>query len=335
MAFQHTAQGGGTVQRTYDKPALNLNEQLRLLETRGLYVEDRAAALTHLARIGYYRLSGYWHPWKQPDDRFKSGASFERAMFLYEFDRKLRLVVLDGIERVEILCRAAITYTLAHSYGAFAHTDPSNFNDLPSHQIWLTKLHQEVDRANERFLQHYRATYSGFPQVPIWMALEVIPFGSLSWLFKLMLKHDQAAAVQQWGVSPEVARTWIHTLSHVRNICAHHGRLWNRELSIKPMLPRHRREWNQLNGGRVYAILCILRDLTMASVGAESWADNVRDLLSEMEPHPGWRGAMGIPPNWRSSLFWSGPIQVNPAVNPAAAGTPPLAGNRPAGSAAG
>ena len=314
---------------TYNKPALTVEKQVELLEGRGLRVGDRQYALRSLSRIGYYRLSGYWHIWKQPEDRFAADASFERAVWLYEYDRRLRLIAMDGIERVEILYRTVIAYTLAHAYGAFAHVDRSNFSDEKGdHARWLGKLNEEIGRSNEVFLEHYRKAYVGFPKVPIWMAIEVMSLGALSKLFMMMHKHDQALAVQHWRISPEVARRWLHTISYVRNVCAHHSRLWNREISIKPMIPRHRPEWRELNGGRVYAVLCILRELTAGAEGADHWADSVREHLAAMEPHRALLGAMGVPPDWLSSPFWSedpatlappgdGPGRANPSSAPA------------------
>ena len=121
----------GPAAKQYTKPALTLEQQLSLAQSRGLAVTNRKVALTTLERISYYRLSAYWHPFKKADDTFESGATFEAALALYEYDRRLRLLLLDAIERFEIALRTVVTYTLAHAYGPFAHDDAGGSRDVP------------------------------------------------------------------------------------------------------------------------------------------------------------------------------------------------------------
>ncbi|EPX63883.1 hypothetical protein D187_005013 [Cystobacter fuscus DSM 2262] len=290
--------------RPYTKPALTFDQQLAQLEGRGLRVGDRNLAISALGRISYYRLSAYWHPFKRPDKTFESGATFEEALKLYEFDRRLRLTVLDAIERVEILVRTLVTYTLGHGHGAFAHTKASSFDSAFRHSDWYSEVSKEVARAKETFLEHYGATYDGFPDVPIWMASEVMSLGTLSKMFKGMRHPDQSAVTSSWKVHRIVAQSWLHTLSYVRNVCAHHARLWNRELAIKPMLPKHQPEWNTLNNGRVYSVLCILQRLVQSDPDGTGWAQKVVGLLTELNGLPRWQRAMGVPTNWNTQVFW-------------------------------
>jgi abortive infection bacteriophage resistance protein len=106
----------------YAKPALTFDDQIALLQRRGMTFDDLEAARRTLSHVSYYRLSAYWHPFKQSDDSFRPGTRFEEALRLYEFDRRLRLCILDGIERVEVVARTAVTYALSHALGPFAHT---------------------------------------------------------------------------------------------------------------------------------------------------------------------------------------------------------------------
>jgi abortive infection bacteriophage resistance protein len=290
--------------KPYTKPALTFAQQLAQLESKGMLVVNRAVALDALRRINYYRLSAYWHPFKQPDGTFEPGTTFERTLELYEYDRRLRLAVLDAIERVEVLARTLITYTLGHGYGAFAHTIASSFDSKFGHTDWHSELSKEIARAKERFLEHYKATYDGFPDVPIWMASEVMSLGTLSKLFKGMLSKDQTAVASTWNVHRSVAQSWLHTLSYVRNLCAHHGRLWNRELAIKPVLPKNQPEWSALHNGRIYSVLCILRLLTTPNPDGDGWKQEVVELLTKMEGTPRWQKAMGVPTNWATQVFW-------------------------------
>lgn len=288
----------------YSKPALTFDQQVALLEGRGLIVEDRGKARATLARISYYRLSAYWYPFRAGDKAFRPGSRFETALRLYELDRKLRLVVLDGIERAEVLARTQVTYELAHARHPFAHGDETAFESGFAHGAWHETFLGELDRAREEFLKHFRGKYDGYPRVPLWMASEVMSFGTLSKMFKGLLRDHKANIAQGLGVHWRVAETWLHSLSYVRNVCAHHGRLWNRELAIKPAFPSGDSKWLAVRANRVYGVLCILRQLTSPCHGGDAWAESARTLLREFALEQGWLASMGAPVGWATHEFW-------------------------------
>ena len=165
---------------TYQKQALRFEDQLALLQKRGLEFDDLDRALSQIRAISYYRLIGYLYPFREKDtdgnltDKFIHGASFENAIELYEFDRELRLLVMSAIERVEVYLRTLITYHLGHTYGAFGHTGSLNFHPKFDHAKWLKKLDVEATRSKEAFIVHYKNKYKGFPTLPIWMTTEVM-----------------------------------------------------------------------------------------------------------------------------------------------------------------
>lgn len=105
----------------YDKLPRDLPEQLQLLRERGVEIADRDAALEALQQVSFYRLSGYCLAFKQDDGRYLAGTRFETIRDLYERDRRLRLILLDGIERVEVAVRCAVSNTFALRYGTFGH----------------------------------------------------------------------------------------------------------------------------------------------------------------------------------------------------------------------
>ena len=277
----------------YQKPALTFADQLAKLEQRGMVIEHRDLALEQLACISYYRLSAYWYPFRQWDkqgnttNQFNPGTTFSQVIELYEFDRHLRLLVLDAIERIEIAIRTQFTYHLAHKYGAFAHIDPSHFHPEFKHAEWLAKLQKEVERSKDAFIQHYQQKYHGFPTVPIWMLTEVMSLGSLSVGYnglqnnKKLGVEDKKAVADRFKIHHKRLVGWLHTLTYIRNVCAHHSRLWNRELAIRddkskeefwlpPMTPRN---------DRVYYILLILRCLMRPLGNGDAWATDVTNLL--------------------------------------------------------
>lgn len=241
----------------YTKPHLSFADQLALLLQRGLVVTDQAKATLHLQRIGYGRLAPYWQPFQQlvPDltdatrtvrsNQFRAGAEFRHAVDLYLFDKQLRLLLLDGIERIEVALRVDLAHALGkrvpYAHRSAAFLDAYRASQTMSaggtrHQNWLAKADGAIARSKEDWVREFYATYS--PPVPIWMAVEAWDFGTLSWLLELAHPNDRAAIARRYGLLPNTMVSWIKTLAFVRNISAHHARLWNAGIINQPLVPK-------------------------------------------------------------------------------------------------
>lgn len=296
----------------YQKQALPLDQQLALFQQRGMAIADPDAALAALSRISYYRLSAYALPWRQPGlSAYAPGITFELVLQHYEFDRVLRNLLWEAIEPIEVAIRTLITQHLGMTYGAFAHTDHRNFvpNRPPrwDHAKWLVKVEEEAERSHEVFIQHFKQTYAGFPQLPLWMATEIMSFGSLSKLYGAMFIRDQRAIARPLGLHEAWLPTWLHTISVVRNACAHHSRLWDRELDVQPALPQ-RVEWQAPSipcKDRLGCVLLMLHHLLRATRTPcrQVWADHIRAHIAPMVP--GWSTRMGLPTNWTTHPLWN------------------------------
>ena len=233
----------------YQKQALTFEEQLDLLKNRGISVPERQYALAQLSSISYYRLSAYWYPYRVRDEAGNltsndaADTTFDDVIRLYEFDRHLRLLIMDAIERIEVHIRTLITYHLGHTYGAFGHTQSSNFHPNFDHSSWLSKLEQEAGRSSDAFIDHYRRKYQGFPTLPIWMTTETMSFGALSFCYTGMKNEDKKQIATSYNLHYRRLKDWLHKLTYIRNVCAHHSRVWNRELAIRPESVRDS-QWN-------------------------------------------------------------------------------------------
>ncbi|SEA95969.1 Abi family protein [Alkalimonas amylolytica] len=227
-----------------------MTDQLAILKSRGLLVDNEPAALNYLARIGYYRLSGYWYPLRVIDtetslqehrpvrfDHFMPESHFEDVVKLYVFDKKLRLLALDALERIEMALRVDIAHRLGEK-DPCAHLNPDclhgNFakkaiikgpnKGKTEHQVWLEKYDTMLKRARrEPFIAHHREKYDGC--LPIWVAIEVWDFGLLSRLFEGMQFTDKNQVAQKYGLADgaQLAK-WLKSLNFVRNVSAHHSR---------------------------------------------------------------------------------------------------------------
>ncbi|MBF0453917.1 MAG: Abi family protein [Magnetococcales bacterium] len=298
--------------KPFDKPFLTIDQQLRRLTSRGMEIGDRTAALHALSTIGYYRLSGYWRTLWVRDasgevtDRYQPNSTFSTVLELYEFDRLLRLVVLDAIERVEIAARTRISDQLAKKYGAFAHTDSTIFRPNFRHAKWIEGLDKETQRSREQFVLHHQRTYQEFPALPIWVATGVMSLGTLSRLYLGIKPGDRKAVSRQFNTHHMRLGDNLHALTNIRNICAHHGRLWNRNFSVSQHVSGHP-HWQPPitpNPGRLFFPLLILNQLLQSLDAGSDWRNQCTDLIKPIAACDPWRKSMGLPEKWEEHPLW-------------------------------
>jgi len=293
----------------YEKPPLSFEEQAGLLIKRGLIV-DREFLIDRLKSVNYYRLSGYLYPYRQFNDNFKSGTTFERIWRHYTFDRRLRLIVMDAIERVEVSIRTQLICILAHESGAFGYIKREilpNLND-DDYSRWIDETKKEVNRSHEQFVEHFIKKYGdNHDLLPLWMAGEIMSFGCVLTMYKGMANGFKKAIAIYYGIPDEVLTSWLQTINVIRNICAHHSRLWNRELGVKPYIPRMNKypQWHEpilIPQNRIFGVLTILRYLLRIIAPQSQWEARLFTLLNEYPEISRW--SMGFPDNWRDSPLW-------------------------------
>jgi abortive infection bacteriophage resistance protein len=314
---------------SYTKPYLSVSRQIALLRARGLDVPDDPKAEEYLSRIGYYRLSAYWYPFRaapvdsssQLSDTFKAGSSFKTAVDLYAFDKALRLQLLDALERIEIAIRTFIALQIG-KHDPWAHRIPSLLHPRFAYQLqrsgrtlhadWLQKLDDKAASSKEEFADHFRRKYPRSP-MPVWIAVELLDFGPLSHLLSGLRGRDQGEIAVKLGVSrANLLVSWVRSLAFVRNVCAHHARLWNRPLIEQPRLPapgeipllEHLATSPYVNR-RVYSALAVARYLLLAANPRTKWPIRLRDHIATFP-----RSQLvsiktsGFPPDWDTLPLW-------------------------------
>jgi abortive infection bacteriophage resistance protein len=293
----------------YTKVFISCLEQIALLKSRGMKFADENKARHLLENISYYRFSGYWYPLlaDKQNHVFKPGACFETAFSLYKFDRELRQILGSEIEKIEVAVRAKMAYVMSLTYNAFWMEDTALFSNLSVHQLTLNKIQDELDRSDEEFILSFKSKYSNrFP--PSFILLEITSFGALSRLYSNLKqgkpRKDIAGA---FGLPDRVLESWLHSLVYIRNMCAHHARLWNRQIGIKPLFPRHTKDmWidtNGLSNRRMYYIFSIVLYLLNAVNPNNTFKQKLENLFLKY-PNVD-RKAMGFPANWRDEPLWT------------------------------
>jgi abortive infection bacteriophage resistance protein len=292
----------------YTKPFLSYRAQIELLKSRGMKFADEAKTLHLLSCISYYRFSAYWHPMliDKQKPAFKPDTNFEAVFSLYKFDRELRRLLLSELEKIEVAVRTQMTYWLSTQYGSFWMDNEALFADLAKHRATLAKINSELQRSDEEFILTFKTQYSN-PLSPSFITLEITSFGALSRLYENLKKGEVRRDIAaSFGLTDKTFGSWLHSFVYIRNICAHHARIWNRHLQIQPLFPRHTQNaWIStagLSNRRMYYILSMIVYVLNIINPNHTFRQRLNNLLAKY-PNVDAR-AMGFPAAWQAEPLW-------------------------------
>jgi abortive infection bacteriophage resistance protein len=294
------------------KPPKTITEQITLLQSRNMTFKDLPNAPHFLSNISYYRLKGYW--WEMQDNQvnhhFRNGSVFEDVIDLYNFDRHFRLIVFNAIERIEIALRTKLIYHFSLSHGAEWYLNPSLFDKQKEFALFVSKIYSDMGRSSEEFIvKHFENHPTEHPES--WKGLEVLTLGTLSKLYQ-NIKHQMPQKSQianEFGLNNQkYLASWLLTITLIRNIIAHHGRLWNRVVinkydwppsTNKPLLSYIP---NNVQRRKIFPILSAIIYLN----NEVSPKHHIKsELLQLFQNFPNIQlGRMGFPVNWRNEPIW-------------------------------
>ncbi|WP_440993082.1 Abi family protein [Cysteiniphilum litorale] len=301
------------------KPALSLEQQLDLLIERGLIVDDINRAKRYLEHIGYYRLSAYMIPYyeNKVTHHFTKNTQFDDILNLYIFDRKLRLLLLEAIERIEISFRSQVTNSFANQLNAHAYLESIHFDTRYKHEWLVEKIENEMKKSKELFLVHYKGKYNTPQLPPVWMAIHLLSFKELALMYQhIKNKIVKYSVANNYGLQEPVLTSWIRALSDLRNLCAHHSRIWNRNFGSKPVFPKTLpskwlRTFPELidigNNHKIsprnslfFHIVIIWYFLSKMNQNS-TWLERLVKLCKEYKIDMTY---LGFPQNWHQDAFW-------------------------------
>lgn len=280
----------------FQKPALAVSDQVARLVTRGMVISDVAVASRALGMIGYYRFSGYCLPFQVGGSNanrhdFRRPTDFEDVVTVYEFDRRLRLLTLGGAERIEVALRANLSNVMCMSIGPHWYTDAACLDDRGGHPDLMAEISRQIAAppmsAQKRSvaIKHYYEKYSSPSLPPSWMMIEAVSFGTVSKLFADIKRDYRKTIAEPFGVDEEVLTSWVRSLSYVRNVCAHHDRLWNRKFTVRGKIARRLERFLKAKGSSkendtyYYQALCLVT-LLRAFGEQAPFVSQLRNLLS-------------------------------------------------------
>lgn len=295
------------------KPHQTYEQQLAILKRRGLRIDDADEALALLGRVGYYTLSGYSYPFRlrrldgSRADEFRRGTHISQVRALWEFDNRLRIAAFASIQHAETHLRALLAYELG-AIDPLIHRRPEllSIDRGVDHTAWLAKLDRQVADSREDFIVHHRNHRSSV--IPIWVAVDVLDWGGLSYLFSFTPPPVRETVAAIFDLSGPQLKSWLRALNVVRNVCAHHARLFNRYYSLTPKLTPRGQQTSldavSPNRDTTFAMLTLLQHL-----GGRTLGYNPRLLPATLTTFPEDSGldlgSVGTPKGWQALPLWA------------------------------
>lgn len=282
------------------QPPMTIDEQIENLKNIGLIVDDEEYAKKILNDISYFRLiKAYSLNLKHRNGRYNENVTFEQIVELYLFNANFRQLIFLEIEKVEINVRCRISNYFAEQYGVLGYLESDKFVNPEYHKSFLEDITEEIRRNSKApFVKNFRENYEG-GDLPIYALVEVFSFGTLSKFYKNMNNQDKKAVAKSFGIGYTYFESWLESISYVRNICAHYGRLYNAKLSKTPILYK---EYSQVGIGnnRIFGVLLCLKHLLKNDVHWGSFVDKIELLFEKYESVN--ISTMGFPETWKELL---------------------------------
>lgn len=299
----------------YTKPSISIANQIAQLQDSGLEIKDNDYATRCLSSISYYRLRAYTYPFQDnttPNHPFIEEISLEEIIEIYDFDSKLRQLTFKSLERIEIALRTQIIYQFSLVHDSHWQLNPSLFQDTARFASHLEMLNKELKRSDETFIKHYYNKYTNPTQPPSWMSLKIASFGLLSKLFRNLKKGEPKSEVNRYfGLKKYYElENWMLCFTNLRNICAHHGRLYNRRLNAQPKLPYNttnplfsRSQSKEIYANKFYAVMCCLIYTSLQIDPDSNISNEFKELLQDAPLSI--TEDMGIPNEWETHDIWN------------------------------
>ncbi len=301
----------------FSKKALTIAEQIAQLQKRGLEVPNTTLAIKYLSNISYYRLGEYWYVMQSDKDNhvFKPNSKFKDVIALYNFDAELRILLFEVIEKIEISLRTKLIYHLSHEINPWWFQNFELFTDSMALVKTLSNIEEELSRSKDKTIKNHFKKHKDdkrFP--PAWKALEQTSFGALSKLYG-NLKHtlnSKDIIAQEFGaVNHTYLPSWLQSIAQIRNYCAHHSRLWNKNLpgTVK-LLSKPPNYWindienvpKQHEFSKLYVHLCLMKYLLNTIQPNNAFTTKLNTLFVKY-PNVD-ENALGMKPNWQKEPLW-------------------------------
>ncbi len=298
----------------FEKKAFTITQQIDRLQERGLIITSMDKADHYLSHISYYRLGEYWHSMQSDkvNHIFKENSRFKDVIALYNFDGELKILLFDVIEKIEISLRTKLIYHLSHEIDPWWFQNFNIFINSKELVKTLANLEVELTRSKElTIVNHFKNHKDDLRFPPSWKSLEQTSFGSLSKLYgnlKNTVKSKDTIAQEYGVINHTFLPSWLQSIAQICNYCAHHSRLWNKNLPGTPkLLSNPHFNWitdvpKQHEFPKLYIHLCLMKYLLDRIQPENNFAIRIDYILKKypnVDPN-----ALGLKPNWQNEPLW-------------------------------
>lgn len=295
---------------SFTKPYSSPEQIVKILRIRGMLMGDEQKVENYLMNIGYHRLSAYIYPfYKNPKSNLvlKEGTAFEQALTLYRFDKKLRILLFNEIEKIEVAIRSILANIGCKELNdKYWITKPEYFANMDKFNQTLAVIEKELASSKEDYIEDFRRNYvESYP--PAWMITEVLSFGNLNYIYSNIASNRLMKRIAGYfGLKPQVFTSWLTVLANLRNMCCHHARVWNRDFMLNPAEPRKTlNAWvdtSKIDKKKIFYRLCIIKYFLASVSPNNNFNEKIADLLTLFPSID--ITAMGFCRDWQKEHLW-------------------------------
>lgn len=289
----------------YNKPPLTIDDQIKLLQGRGLIIDDIEKAKRYLRNISYYHLSAYFKFYQDNDDNFEEKTSFDDVLNIYVFDQKLRLLILDVLERIEKSFKCHLAYDLAmENDDSHWVLNEDLFESQGAYNTFVRPSLKNIAQSKEVCVIHYNKKYDQPSLPPIWIIIEILTFGNCVAIFRNLKLNWRKIIARDYFLGEKFFVNWIIGLARIRNICAHHSRLWNANINFR--LKQRHKEYNIFFENEhahktaytpLFDYLVVMQIINCNFNPHSKWTDRLETIINEHNINIKY---MGFPSDWKN-----------------------------------
>lgn len=282
------------------KPATTYDQQIELLEKRGLIISNKEKTLDTLSSLNYYTITGYLHNFKCDNDDYIKGITFDKIYNIINFDRRFRNILIYNLEIIESTIKTKISYNLAHDFGPMGYLKANNFKNKYSHDFFIDLLEKNKEKnKNLSFIKHHNKKYGGM--LPIWVASEIFTLGMVYNLYKNIPTKNQKQIASEFNTGPNQLSSWLENIVYIRNMIAHYMRIYNFNLQKTPAQCKKNHVFTDTTH-KIFDVIYIMKFLTL---NEEEWntyiINNIELLFQQYKNHIDIK-CLGFPNNWKEIL---------------------------------
>lgn len=291
-----------------NKDFKTIDEQIVILQSRGLTIEDEAEAKKFLLQNNYYRVSGYSLTLRK-NDVFVKSATFRNIEDIYNFDHEFRHIILHHIETIEVQIKSIYTYEFTRVYGPFGYLNSKNFTDQRKHKKIIYKSNEQKERrlAHEAYLKHF--VNDLHQPIPFWAYVDLLTISDISFLYAISEQPLKVTVAQHFGLimnrGSEILGQYMHSMTIIRNLCAHGSRIYNRLFEQKPSLNKKEkallicRKDGTMDNAHFFGFFLIMKRL----LPAKNFSEMKKAIATLSMKYPFVRlDYYGFPDNWNEKL---------------------------------